>query len=92
METEEGLPRPGDSGEQKGALDAVGSWSRRDTIWTDGSRLKDGRVEAACVWRAAGEWEGRCFRLGDNKEVFNAEIYAIAQALETLDRGEESGH
>lgn len=46
------------------ALDTAGSCSRRDTIWAGGSRLADGRVGAACVWRAAGEWEGCCFRLG----------------------------
>ena len=34
---------------RKGALDTAAAWNRRDTIWTDGSRLDDGRVGAACV-------------------------------------------
>ena len=37
-------------------------------------------------------WEGRCFHLGDNKEVFDAEVYAIAQAIEVIDQRQERGH
>ena len=76
---------------RKGALDTVSAWSQRDTVWTDGSRLVNGRVGAACVWRTPSGWEGRCFHLGDNKEVFDAEVYAIAQALEVINRRQESG-
>ena len=75
----------------KGAMDTAGSWSRMDTIWTDRPRLECGRVGAACVWRTTGGWDGLCFHLGDNKEVFDAEVHAIYQALEVLDRRQESG-
>ena len=34
---------------------------------------------------------GHCSHLGDNKEVFDAEVYAISQALEVLDRRQKSG-
>ena len=76
---------------RKGTLDTAAAWSRRDTVWTDGSRFEDGRVGAACVWRTSSGWDGRCFHLGGNKEVFDAETYAIAQALDILDRRQERG-
>ena len=50
-------------------------------VWTDGSRLEDKRVGAAFVWRSASKWSGRRFHLGTNKEVFDAEVFAIYQAL-----------
>ena len=37
-------------------------------------------------------WTGRCFRLGQNKEVFDAEAYAIYQALCIPDQRQEDGH
>ena len=40
---------------RKGALDMAAAWNRRDTIWTDGSRLDDGSVEQ----RACGEPDHR---------------------------------
>ena len=76
---------------REGALNTAAAWSQRDTIWIDGSRLEDGRVGAACVWQTSGGWDGRCFHLRDNKEVFDAETYAIAQALNILDRRQEKG-
>ena len=74
---------------RKEALDTAVAWNRRDTIWTDGSRLDDCRVGAACVWRTQSPegWEGRCFHLGDNKEVFNAEFTPSYRLLRLLTRG-----
>ena len=57
-----------------------------DTIWTDGSRLEGGAVGVACVWRERETWSGHRFFLGNNKEVFDAETFAIYQARK------ESGH
>ena len=37
-------------------------------------------------------WAGRHFRLGQNKEVFDAEVYAIYQALCILGQRQEDGH
>ena len=59
---------------------ASGQWDNRNTIWTDGSRLDSGDVGAACAWFNNGEWVGRGFCLGSNKEVFDAETFAIYQA------------
>ena len=76
---------------RQGALQTAGSWTRGDTIWTDGSRLNSGRAGAACAWRTPSGWTGRRFYLGSNKEVFGAEVYAIYQALRILDQRQESG-
>ena len=53
------------------------------------SRLKSKEVGAACTWQTHSGWTGHRFCLGSNKEVFDAEIYAIYQALHILD---QSGH
>ena len=36
-------------------------------------------------------WTGRRFHLGNNKEVFDAEVYAIYQALSIMGRCQETG-
>ena len=47
---------------------------------------------AACVWRSpGGGWTGRRFQLGRNKEVFDAEVFAIWQALRALEQRNERG-
>ena len=66
-------------------------WRRQDTAWTDGSRIDSGEVGAACVWQSPNGWTGRRFHLGTNKEVFDAEKFAIYQALRVLDQRQESG-
>ena len=57
-------------------------------MWTNGSRIESG----ACVCQSPSGWTGRRFYLGTNKEVFDAETFAIYQALRVLDRRQESGH
>lgn len=76
---------------REGALQTAGSWSREDTIWTDGSRLGNGKVGAVCVWKTPGVWAGRRFHLGTNKEVFDAEVFAIYQALIAIVGRKEGG-
>ena len=70
------------------ALRTAKEWDRPDTVWTDGSRQEDGAVGAACVWRSPEEGgsTGRRFQLGTNKEVFDAEVFAIWQALRVLEQ------
>ena len=60
------------------------------SVWTDGSRQEDGAVGAACVRRSPeGGLTGRRFQLGRNKEVFDAQVCAVWQALRALEqRGE----
>ena len=74
------------------ALRTAREWDRPDTVWTDGSRQENGRVGAACVWRNGEGWTGRRFYLGTNKEVFDAEVFAVYQALRTIEQRQERGH
>ena len=75
------------------ALKTAKEWNGPDTVWTDGSRQEDSAVGAACVWRSPdrGRWTGRRFQLGKNKEVFDAEVFAVWQALRALEQRSEHG-
>lgn len=46
---------------------------------------------AACTWHCQGGWTGRRYNLGNNKEAFGEETYAIFRALKIFDQGQESG-
>ena len=60
------------------------------TVWMDGSRLENGRVGAAVTWWKDGGWDLRVTYLGTNKEVFDAEVFAILRAVTLLvERKEE---
>ena len=74
------------------ALKTAKEWSEEDqenTVWTDGSRLDNERVGAAIALRRGGVWTEKGVYLGRNKEVFDAEVFAIGQALEELNGREE---
>ena len=80
--------------EKEQALAVAGGWDTDspNTVWTDGSRLDSGDVGAACASSSGGgEWVGQGFYLGHNKEVFDAEVFAIYQALRLLDRRQAAG-
>ena len=77
---------------RESALVMVKEWRGPNTVWTDGSRQEDGRVGAACVWRTQEGWTGRRFQLGSNKEVFDAEVFAIYQAPRVVGRRQEGSH
>jgi ribonuclease HI len=62
------------------------SWTTPDkgiAMFTDGSKSEDGWTGCAAVWKLLGsrEWQGRKIFMGRNKEVFDAELYAIWIAL-----------
>ena len=77
---------------------------QRGPCWTtdwpglDTGYLPDLRLEMVGAWRArppAGghsEWTGYHYYLGNNKEVFDAELYAIFWALSIIDQRQETGH
>ena len=72
--------------EKEEALRTAKEWTdQENSIWTDGSRLENGAVGAAVAFKEEGVWKGKGFYLGKNKEVFDAETYAIYQAMRTLD-------
>ena len=75
---------------RRGALETAGAWRGSNTIWTNRLRLDNGNVGAACAWRTTEGWTGRRFHLG-NKEVFDAEIHAIHQALSIMGQRQETG-
>ena len=72
-------------GDRDEAFVLAKDWNRGDTFWTDGSRLDSGRMGAAVAWRTQEGWSGRRYRLSTNKEVFDAEVFAIYKALQLID-------
>ena len=72
------------------ALALALEWSNRPgTMWTDGSGSESGQGGAAVVWWRDGRWRGSGTYLGTNKGVFDAEVFAILQAVRLLnERGE----
>ena len=53
-------------------------------MWTDGSKLDHGRVGAAVCWKESpiDLWKEKSVFLGKNKEVLDAELWAISNALD----------
>jgi hypothetical protein len=49
-------------------------------IWTDGFRDDLGNVGAAVAWKEGTECIGLKYRLGRNKEVFDAELFTLRRA------------
>ena len=71
-------------------LEVARNWEdERNTVWTDGSRLEDGRVEAAVAFRNGEGWRRVGAYLGKNKEVFNTEVWAICQARRVINERDE---
>ena len=57
-------------------------------VWTDGSKLDTGNVGAAVTWRDKNldKRKERGVFLGKNKEIIDAELWAIVMALEAAKR------
>jgi hypothetical protein len=56
-------------------------------IFTDGSRLESGYVGGSVVWKTAtGEWKRHRYHLGNRKEIFDAELFALSEALKQANR------
>ena len=53
-------------------------------LWTDGSRLDTGKAGSAVVWldKMSDKWQEKRQYLGENKDLFDAELWAISDALE----------
>ena len=60
-------------------------------MWTDGSRLECRAVEAAVTFKGREGWVKRGTCLGKNKEVFDAEVFAVLRAARLLNERAESG-
>jgi len=53
-------------------------------LWTDGSRKEDEWVGCAVVWKEE-RWNKRSVHLGRQKEAFDAEMYAMSEAVKIAD-------
>ena len=74
------------------ALRITREWQdHQGTVWSEGSRLKNGAAGAAIAFREEDRWVSRGTYLGRNKEVFDAGAFAILQALNLLDSRGERG-
>ena len=52
-------------------------------LWTDGSKLDQVQAAAAVCWkdRSTAKWKEKSIFLGKNKEILDAELWAILEAL-----------
>jgi hypothetical protein len=50
-------------------------------LWSDGSRLESKAVGAGITWKLDQNWKEKAIPLEKNKEVFDAELYGIQQAI-----------
>lgn len=52
-------------------------------LWSDGSKVESGGAGAAVVWKnlTSHKWEVCRISLGKNKEILDAELWGISQAL-----------
>ncbi|KAI5788746.1 ribonuclease H-like domain-containing protein [Pyronema domesticum] len=77
------------------AMKVAEEWKdREDTAWTDRFRLEDGRVGCGIAWQDENEdWIGLITHIGMNKEVYDAELFAIEQAMRRfVNRGQQHQH
>lgn len=53
-------------------------------LWTDGLKLDQSQVAAAVCWKekSTAKWKEKSVFLGKNKEILDAELWAISQALD----------
>jgi len=54
-------------------------------LWTDGSRKEDEWVGCAVVWEEDRRWKERRVHLSRQKEAFDAEMYAMSEAMNIAD-------
>jgi len=59
-------------------------------LWTDGARKEDEWVGCAVVWKEEGRWKKRRIHLGRQKEAFDAEMYAMSEAMKVADEMAET--
>ena len=57
-------------------------------LWTDGSKLDQGQAAAAICWEdtVVGRWKEKSIFLGWNKEILDAELWAVSEALNVVEK------
>jgi len=58
-------------------------------LWTDGLKEEDEWVGCAVVWKEGERWNKRRTHLGRQKEAFDAEMYAMSEAMKIVDEKAE---
>jgi hypothetical protein len=56
-------------------------------LWSDGSRLESRAVGAGITQKLGQNWKEKAISLGKNKEVFDAKLYSIQQAINIALKG-----
>lgn len=84
------VPFPGEIVEERKekAIEQAKKYQVGTLFWTDGSKLDTGNVGAAITWRDKNrdEWKEMSVFLGKNKEILDADLWAIAMTLEAAKR------
>ena len=69
------------------ALAAVQSLSPGLAIWSDGSRLENGRCGVGIAWQEpGGTWKTRGYSLGKGCQVSDAELLGVVRALQVAEK------
>lgn len=57
-------------------------------LWTDASKLNQGQTAAAVCWedKSTAKWKEKSIFLGKNKEILDAELWAISEALSIAEK------
>ena len=55
-------------------------------LWCDGSKLNQGGTGAAVVWKLDNRWLMQKVTLGKNKEIFDAEMWGISEAVKVAEQ------
>ena len=73
---------------KKQALKEATRYQAGFVIWTDGSKLDNGSCGAAICWRdkRLNKWKQKSVFFGKNKEILDAELWAVSDALDTAIR------
>lgn len=50
-------------------------------LWTDGSKIDSGATGIGITWKSSQKWHKKSLALGQSKEIFDAELLAILEAL-----------
>lgn len=63
-------------------------------LWTDESKFDQGHIAAAVCWKdkTAGQWKEKSMFLGKNKEILDAELWAISEVLDIAKKTTNMGN
>ncbi len=73
--------------EKSRAIDIAKCNRANVTLWCDGSKLDQGGAGAAVLWKKNdNEWSAQKITLGKNKEILDAEVWGISEAVKIAER------